>query len=84
LIQNTIEQIYKLLQTWKNHEFRNRTIRWVISHTGFGLSFLERRCYYVKDRMGNFMAGVTGQIKLSDRVALTGISTILTQNKCCF
>jgi OOP family OmpA-OmpF porin len=22
--------------------------------------------------MGNFMAGVTGQIKLSDRVALTG------------
>jgi OOP family OmpA-OmpF porin len=32
--------------------------------------------------MGNFMAGVTGQIKLSDRVALTGDFTIsLTQNK---
>jgi OOP family OmpA-OmpF porin len=28
--------------------------------------------------MGNFMAGVTGQIKLSDRVALTGdFTTIL-------
>jgi hypothetical protein len=32
--------------------------------------------------MGNFMAGVTGQIKLSDRVALTGISQLsLTQHK---
>jgi OOP family OmpA-OmpF porin len=27
---------------------------------------------YVKDRMGNFMAGVTGQIKLTNRIALTG------------
>jgi OOP family OmpA-OmpF porin len=26
---------------------------------------------YAKDRMGNFLAGVTGQIKISDRVALT-------------
>jgi OOP family OmpA-OmpF porin len=26
---------------------------------------------YVKDRTGNFIAGVTGQIKLSERVALT-------------
>jgi OOP family OmpA-OmpF porin len=45
------------------------------------LDFLKTKDAYVKDRMGNFMAGVTGQIKLSDRVALTGISTILTQNK---
>jgi OOP family OmpA-OmpF porin len=31
--------------------------------------------------MGNFMAGVTGQIKLSDRVALTGIYNYPTQTK---
>jgi OOP family OmpA-OmpF porin len=35
--------------------------------------------------MGNFMAGVTGQIKLSDRVALTGISQLsLTQKRSTF
>jgi hypothetical protein len=32
--------------------------------------------------MGNFMAGVTGQIKISDRVALTGtLQLSLMQNK---
>jgi OOP family OmpA-OmpF porin len=31
--------------------------------------------------MGNFMAGVTGQIKLSDRVALTGISQLSLMQK---
>jgi OOP family OmpA-OmpF porin len=30
-----------------------------------------------KDRMGNFMAGVTGQIKLSERVALTADFTTI-------
>jgi OOP family OmpA-OmpF porin len=46
----------------------------LLGSAGFGLSFLEGKDgAYVKDRMGNFMAGVTGQIKLSDRVALTGI-----------
>jgi outer membrane protein OmpA-like peptidoglycan-associated protein len=51
----------------------------LLGHAGFGLSFLERKDpTYVKDRMGNFMAGITGQIKLSDRVALTGdFTTIL-------
>jgi OOP family OmpA-OmpF porin len=61
-------------ETWTN------TIG-LLAHTGFGLSFLERKTL-LKDRMGNFMAGVTGQIKLSDRIALTGdFTTIPTQNK---
>ncbi len=51
----------------------------LLGHAGFGLSLLERKDpTYVKDRMGNFMAGVTGQIKLSNRIALTGdFTTIL-------
>ncbi|SEA16199.1 OmpA-OmpF porin, OOP family [Flavobacterium gillisiae] len=54
----------------------------LLAHTGFGLSFLERENpTYVKDRMGNFMAGVTGQIKLSDRIALTGDFTTILNAK---
>ncbi|HSN47536.1 MAG TPA: OmpA family protein, partial [Flavobacterium sp.] len=51
----------------------------LLGHAGFGLALLERKDpSYVKDRIGNFMAGVTGQIKLTDRVALTGdFTTIL-------
>lgn len=51
----------------------------LLAHAGFGLAMLEREDpSYVKDRMGNFMAGVTGQIKLTDRIALTGdFTTIL-------
>jgi len=51
----------------------------LLGHAGFGLSMLERKDpTYLKDRMGNFMAGVTGQIKLTDRIALTGdFTTIL-------
>jgi OOP family OmpA-OmpF porin len=33
-----------------------------------------------KDRMGNFIAGVTGQIKLSERVALTADFTTIPCN----
>jgi OOP family OmpA-OmpF porin len=37
-----------------------------------GLAYhLRRKKILLKDRMGNFIAGVTGQIKLSERVALT-------------
>jgi OOP family OmpA-OmpF porin len=62
-------------ETWTN------TIG-LLAHTGFGLSFLERENpTYVKDRMGNFMAGVTGQIKLSDRIALTGDFTTIINAK---
>lgn len=54
----------------------------LLGHAGFGLSFLERKDpSYVKDRMGNFMVGVTGQIKLSDRIALTGDFTTITNAK---
>ena len=51
----------------------------LLGHTGFGLSQLERKDpTHIKDRMGNFIVGVTGQIKLTDRLALTGdFSTIL-------
>ena len=54
----------------------------LLGHAGFGLSFLERKDpTYVKDRMGNFMIGVTGQIKLTDRIALTGDFTTITNAK---
>jgi outer membrane protein OmpA-like peptidoglycan-associated protein len=54
----------------------------LLGHAGFGLSFLERKDpTYVKDRMGNFMVGVTGQIKLSDRIVLTGDFTTITNTK---
>ena len=54
----------------------------LLGHAGFGLSFLERKDpSYVKDRMGNFMVGVTGQIKLSERIALTGDFTTITNAK---
>ena len=54
----------------------------LLGHTGFGLSLLERKDpTYLKDRMGNFMVGITGQIKLSDRIALTGDFTTITNVK---
>lgn len=54
----------------------------LLGHAGFGLSFLERKDpTYVKDRMGNFMIGITGQIKLTDRIALTGDFTSITNAK---
>ena len=50
----------------------------LLGHAGFGLAQLEDQNSAIKDRMGNFIAGVTGQIKLSNRVALTGdFTTIL-------
>lgn len=50
----------------------------LLGHAGFGLAQLEDQNSYVKDRMGNFIAGVTGQVKLSDRIVLTGdFSTII-------
>jgi outer membrane protein OmpA-like peptidoglycan-associated protein len=54
----------------------------LLGHAGFGLAQLEDQNSALKDRMGNFMAGVTGQIKLSDRVALTGdFTTILNADQ---
>jgi outer membrane protein OmpA-like peptidoglycan-associated protein len=54
----------------------------LLAHTGFGLGFSEKTDgAYAKDRMGNFMAGVTGQIKLSDRISLTGDFTTILNAK---
>ena len=62
-------------ETWTN------TIG-LLGHAGFGLAQLEDENSAVKDRMGNFMAGITGQIKLSNRVALTGdFTTILNASQ---
>ena len=62
-------------ETWTN------TIG-LLGHAGFGLSQLEDKNSSLKDKMGNFMAGVTGQIKLSNRVALTGdFTTILNASQ---
>ena len=52
-------------ETWTN------TIG-LLGHAGFGVAQLENKDLHVKDRMGNFITGITGQIKLSDRIALTG------------
>ena len=50
----------------------------LLGHAGFGVGRLENKDLHVKDNVGNFIAGLTGQIRLSDRFALTGdISTIL-------
>lgn len=60
-----------------NFETWTKTIG-LLGHAGFGVAQLENKDVHVKDRMGNFIAGVTGQIRLSDRFALTGdFSTIL-------
>ncbi|MFV8358744.1 OmpA family protein [Flavobacterium sp. LS1P3] len=54
----------------------------LLGHAGFGLAQLEDQNSAWKDRMGNFMAGVTGQIKLSNRIALTGdFTTILNASQ---
>ncbi|MFV5697106.1 OmpA family protein [Flavobacterium sp. ZT3R17] len=59
-----------------NFETWTKTIG-LLGHAGFGLAQLEDQNSALKDRMGNFMAGVTGQIKLSDRIALTGDFTTI-------
>lgn len=49
----------------------------LLGHAGFGMAQLENKDLHVKDRMGNFIAGITGQIRLSDRFALTGDFTTI-------
>ena len=54
----------------------------LLGHAGFGFSLLERNDpSFVKDRMGNFIVGVTGQIKLNNRIALTGDFSSITNAK---
>ena len=50
----------------------------LLGHAGFGYAQLRSDNFKGADEIGNFIAGVTGQIRLSNRVALTGdFSTIL-------
>lgn len=53
----------------------------LLGHAGFGLGFGESNNFSGTDRMGNFIAGVTGQIKLSKRIALTGDFTTILNAK---
>ncbi|MBO9582841.1 MAG: OmpA family protein [Flavobacterium sp.] len=50
----------------------------LLGHAGFGYGQLRSDSFKGADEVGNFIAGITGQIRLSNRVALTGdFSTIL-------
>lgn len=54
----------------------------LLGHAGFGVGTLTNNNFKGKDWTGNFIAGVTGQIKLSDRIALTGdFSSILNASQ---
>ncbi|MFH6934219.1 OmpA family protein [Flavobacterium sp. YO12] len=54
----------------------------LLGHAGFGYAQLRSDSFRGADEMGNFIAGVTGQIRLSNRVALTGdFSTILNASQ---
>lgn len=59
-----------------NFETWTKTIG-LLGHAGFGVAQLENKDLHVKDRMGNFIAGITGQIRLTDRLALTGDFTTI-------
>lgn len=59
-------------ETWTN------TIG-LLFHAGVGVAQLEDQNSAAKDKIGNFIGGITGQIRLSDRFALTGdFTTIVT------
>jgi len=50
----------------------------LLGHTGFGYGQLKSEGKDFTDRMYNFIAGVTGQVRLGNKIALTGdFSTIL-------
>ena len=54
----------------------------LLGHAGFGYSQLRNDNFRGADEMGNFIAGVSGQIKLSNRLALTGdFSTIFNASQ---
>ncbi|RED24801.1 OOP family OmpA-OmpF porin [Flavobacterium cutihirudinis] len=54
----------------------------LLGHAGFGYAQLRNDNFKGADEMVNFIAGVTGQIKLSNRVALTGdFSTIFNASQ---
>ena len=54
----------------------------LLGHAGFGIGQLKSDNFTERDIVGNFIAGVTGQVRLSNRVALTGdFSTILNSTQ---
>lgn len=53
----------------------------LLGHSGFGYAQLKSDNAAFTDKMLNFMAGVTGQIRLSNRVALTGDFTTILNAK---
>lgn len=58
-------------ETWTN------TIG-LLGHAGFGVAQLEDQNSALTDKMANFIVGVTGQVKLTNRIALTAdLTTIL-------
>ncbi len=59
-----------------NFETWTKTIG-LLGHAGFGVAQLENSDFHFKDRMGNLIAGLTGQIRLTDRIALTGDVTTI-------
>ncbi|WP_316634906.1 OmpA family protein [uncultured Flavobacterium sp.] len=62
-------------ETWTN------TIG-LLGHAGFGVARLKSDNFSEKDAMGNFIAGLTTQVRLSNRLALTGdFSTILNASQ---
>ena len=61
-----------------NFEDWTKTIG-LLFHAGVGVAQLEDQNSAAKDRIGNFIGGITGQIRLSNRFALTGdFTTIVT------
>ena len=51
----------------------------LLAHGGFGYAQLKSDNHDFTDKMGNFIVGLTPQLRLSNRVALTGdFSTLLT------
>lgn len=64
-----------------NFETWTKTIG-LLGHTGFGMSVLESKNMTFNDKMVNFIAGATAQVRLTDRLVLTGdFSTILNASQ---
>lgn len=49
----------------------------LLAHTGFGVAALDNSNFSKNDKIANFLAGVTAQVKLSDRFVLTGDVTTM-------
>jgi len=54
----------------------------LLAHTGFGMGIIESKNMTFNDNVVNFIAGATAQVRLTDRLALTGdFSTILNASQ---